>query len=129
MVPRMVQEDSSKVCFTHLMNDWLKSSILPTSSTTNTFLLPLLAEPTWRRMKELEQVIPYWSFQKCSSDVRSCRTQLKRGSARVSKAGRSTTYRPTVYAPLPWVGLQTSLQIRVQHVGRDAAAGVTDRVT
>lgn len=62
MVPRMVQEDSSKVCFTHLMNDWLKSSILPTSSTMKTFLLPLFAEPTWRRTKDLEQVILYWSF-------------------------------------------------------------------
>lgn len=49
MVPRMVKEEPSNVCLTDLMKDWLKSSILPISSITNTFLLPPSAAPTWTR--------------------------------------------------------------------------------
>lgn len=49
MVPRMVKEEPSNVCLTDLMKDWLKSSILPISSMTNTFLLPPSAAPAWRR--------------------------------------------------------------------------------
>lgn len=47
MVPRMVKEEPSSVCRTALMKDWLKSSILPISSMTNTFLLPPSAAATW----------------------------------------------------------------------------------
>lgn len=46
-------------------------------------------------------------------EVRSSRTELNRGSASFSKAGRSTTYRPTVHSRLPWPGLETSLEIKV----------------
>lgn len=59
MVPRRGQGDRSKARLTHRRNDGLSSSILPTSSTTNTFLPPPLAEPTCRRGKghDLQQVI------------------------------------------------------------------------
>lgn len=49
MVPRTVQEELSKVCLTALINDWLKSSILPISSMMNIFLLAPAADPTWRQ--------------------------------------------------------------------------------
>lgn len=48
MVPTMVQEELSKVCLTAPTNDWLKSSILPISSITNTFLLSPSAALTCR---------------------------------------------------------------------------------
>jgi len=48
MVPRIAQEELSKVFLTALTNDWLKSSIFPISSMMNTFLLLPSAEPTWK---------------------------------------------------------------------------------
>lgn len=58
-MPRRGQGDRSKARLTHRRNDGLSSSILPTSSTTNTVLPPPLAEPTCRRGKghDLQQVI------------------------------------------------------------------------
>lgn len=50
MVPRMVQEEPSKVRLTAPTNDWLKSSILPISSMTNTLPPPPpSADPTCKR--------------------------------------------------------------------------------
>ncbi|KAK0146371.1 hypothetical protein N1851_014319 [Merluccius polli] len=40
MVPRIEQQGLSRVCLTARMNGWLKSSIFPISSITNTFLPP-----------------------------------------------------------------------------------------
>lgn len=70
MVPRMVKEEPSSVCLTDLMKDWLKSSILPISSMTNTFLLPPCAAPTWRRwLSELIMTVDVVKISYSDSDI------------------------------------------------------------
>lgn len=70
MVPRMVQEEPSNVCLTDLMKDWLKSSILPISSMTNTFLLPPSAAPTWRRrLSELSMIVDMFKISYSDLDT------------------------------------------------------------
>lgn len=60
----------------------------------------------WRLVKWVDGEL----FADC--DPLMCSKKKKRGRARFSNEGRSTTYCPTVYSRLPWDGPEVSLEVR-----------------
>ena len=57
-----------------------------------------------------------WSIDEFQKHVCCCLTFLKRGRARFSNEGKSTTYCPTVYSRLPWDGPGVSLRVQIRRM-------------
>lgn len=68
----------------------------------------------WRSVKWVDgELFANCDLLMCSKSTRQHLTFLKRGRARFSNEGRSTTYCPTVYSRLPWDGLEVSLEVKI----------------